>query len=391
MLKNADILCFTNDWTAPPTSKHHLMRHLAEENRVLWVEAAGMRVPNLRRGNDWQRLVGKAKSFTQPAKRVLPSLAVYAPPSIPLPGSRLAQELNARLYRMSLARERRRLGMHQPPVLWTFLPHTGTMLRDLPRQLLVYHCVDRWSQFEDYDSGLMEQLEERLCRQADIVFASAEDLAERCRQWNPDVHYFPHGVQFSHFAKALEPGDVPEDVRGLTGPVIGFFGLIHEWVDTELIAELARRMSDHHFVLIGDGKRRLVELEGLANVHLLGRRPYDQLPAYCRAFHAAIVPFRRTALTESVNPIKLREYAAAGLPTVSTGLPEVRRCGDIALCAETADEWEAALRVAVARGSDPAERRRQSERVRDQDWGAIADRMGTVVAGAIARRHRKAS
>ena len=100
-------------------------------------------------------------------------------------------------------------------------------------------------------------------------------------------------------------------------------------MDVDLIRQLAER-TPYSYVLIGDAKAPLETLRGVPNVFHLGRRPYDSLPDFCRGFQAAIVPFRQTALTRSVNPIKLREYAAAGLPVVSTDLPEVRRCADIA-------------------------------------------------------------
>jgi glycosyltransferase involved in cell wall biosynthesis len=262
--------------------------------------------------------------------------------------------------------------------MWTYLPHIAPLIRAMPRCLLVYHCVDRWSAFEDYDATLMERLEAELCREADLVFASAEDLAARCRRYNSDVHYIPHGVDYAHFASALERRPLPDDLRDIPEPRVGFFGLIHEWVDLDLIRHLAERLP-YSFVLIGDAKTKLEPLRTLTNVFHLGRRPYATLPDYCRGFQAAIVPFRHSVLTRSVNPIKLREYAAAGLPVVSTDLPEVRRCGDIATCATDVDSWVAALRSAVARGSDPQARRTQSERVRAQDWSVAADRMTELV------------
>ncbi|MFN2567924.1 MAG: glycosyltransferase [Gemmatimonadaceae bacterium] len=382
-----DILCIANDWSADPTSKHQLMKRLAGTNRVLWVEGGGMRKPNLRHGRDWRRLLRKARAFMTPARSVLPGLSVYCPPAVPLPGSRAARTINAQLYRLTLRRELRRLGLSPAPIVWTYLPHIAPLIRRMPRRLLVYHCVDRWSAFEDYDATLMERSEADLCRSADLIFASAEDLAARCRRYNGNVHYVPHGVDFAHFAAALDPGALPDDLRDIPEPRVGFFGLIHEWVDVELIARLAERVP-YSFVLIGDAKTKLERLQGLPNIHRLGRKPYATLPDYCRGFQAAIVPFRRSELTQSVNPIKLREYAAAGLPVVSTDLPEVRRCGDIARCATDIDSWVAALRDAVARGGDATERRRQSEKLRAQDWAVTADRMSQLVIEAVQRTRR---
>jgi glycosyltransferase involved in cell wall biosynthesis len=378
-MNQRDIVCFANDWTANPTSKHHLMRRFAERTRVLWVEAAGMRRPNLGSADDLGRIASKARSFLAPARQQLPRLWSYGPPSIPLPGSPLASRLNAALYRWTIGREMTRIGFDRAPVLWVYGPHVAPWIRRLPRHRLVYHCVDRWGAFQDYDQAWMDACERELCRKADVVFASAEDLAEHCRGHGAEVIYAPHGVDHAHFAGALEPGPLPPELERIPGPRVGFFGLLHEWVDTELIGALADRLP-FAFVLLGGSNQDLSALAARPNVHLLGPKPYADLPDWCRGFDAAIVPFRISPLTMSVNPIKLREYAAAGLPVVATGLPEVRRCGEIADCPEGVDEWTESLRAAVRRGADPAERRKQSERVRDQDWSEVARRMGDVLA-----------
>lgn len=376
-----DIICFANDWTADPTSKHHLMRQFAGQNRVLWVEAAGMRRPNLGSGADLGRIARKLRSFTAPATPRLPGLWSYGPPSIPLPGVRWAGWVNARLYRRAIERESRRIGLGATPILWVYGPHVAPWIRALPRSLLVYHCVDRWAAFEDYDAAWMQACERELCERADLVLASAEDLAGHCRSLGAEPVYVPHGVDHGHFARALEPGPLPDPLAAIPGPRVGFFGLVHEWVDTDLIGALADRLP-YAFVIIGSSNQDLSALIARPNVHVLGRKPYAELPDYCRSFDAAIVPFRVSELTVSVNPIKLREYAAAGLPVVATRLPEIVRCGEIATSAEGIEEWVTALRAAVARGQDPGERRRQSDRVKDQDWSAVASRIGALVDAA---------
>lgn len=384
MLQDMDIVTFANDWSADPTSKHHIMKRLAEHNRVLWVEAAGMRKPSLNRTGDMQRLMTKARSFTKRARPVLPGLHAYSPPTIPLPGSRIAGVANATLYRASIGRELRKLGMSPNPLLWVYGPHVAPWIRDMPRQGLVYHCVDRWSAFQGYDREVMIAGEAEICRSADLVIASAEDLAERCRQYSDNVHYVPHGVDHAHFAAALEALELPDELAAIPSPRIGFFGLIHEWVDIDLIGRLADRLP-FSFVLIGATDQDLGELVARPNVFHLGRKPYSELPSYSRGFDAAIVPFRTSELTHSVNPIKLREYAAAGLPVVSTGLPEVRRCADIAVCADSDLEWEHALRAAVARGASDEERRQQSERVVGEDWNAVVGRIGELIKASPRR------
>jgi glycosyltransferase involved in cell wall biosynthesis len=379
MSASRPILCFANDWATDPTSKHHLLTQFSRLSRVLWVEAAGMRRPNLTSGQDLQRIIAKVRSFTKPARQVLPSLWAYAPPAIPLPGSDIARAINGRVYRWTLARELARVGIAEPPIIWVYGPHVAPLIRGMPRSFLLYHCVDRWSAFEGYDAAFMDRCEQELCEQADLVVASAEDLAERCARWSRNVHYVPHGVDHAHFAAALEPGPLPEDLESIPRPRVGFFGLIHEWVNLDLIGRLADRLP-YHFVLIGAGNQDLSAILARPNVHALGRKPFAKLPAYSRGFDAAIVPFRMTELTKSVNPIKLREYAAAGLPIVSTGLPEVRRCGDIVRIADDEAGWMSALQAAVAEGGDPAWRRSQSAKVLGEDWSAKARQIKALIA-----------
>jgi glycosyltransferase involved in cell wall biosynthesis len=373
-----DILCFANDWSTDPTSKHHILSRFAESSRVLWIESAGMRRPNLSSSQDLGRLMLKARKFVQPARQMLPTLHAYAPPTIPLPGSDVARVVNTRLYRWSIGRELRRLGMTQDPLIWVYGPHVAPLIRDMPRSFLLYHCVDKWSAFEGYDAAFMERCEAELCERADLVLASAEDLAERCRRYSSNVHYVPHGVDHAHFAKALQPGDLPDDLADIPAPRVGFFGLIHEWVDIELIAKLADILP-YHFVVIGASNQDLSGLLQRTNVHVLGRKPFKSLPDYSRGFDAAIVPFRMTDLTKSVNPIKLREYAAAGLPVVSTGLPEVVKCADIVRIADGVDGWVQALRAAVVDGADPLWRAAQSARVLGDDWSAVARRINGLI------------
>lgn len=387
LLGGIDILTLANDWTADPTSKHHIMRRFARTNDVLWIEAAGMRAPKLTSAYDRKRLFTKAKAILRESRKVMDGIHAMTPPALPYPHSAIARQANAQLYRFTIGRELRRLHMDRAPLICSFVPQCAPYIRHLPRAFTMYYCVDKWSAFEGFDATTMERGEEELCRVSDLVIASAEDLADRCRRFSSNVHYVPHGVDHEHFARALEPGPLPADLAGIPEPRIGFFGLIHEWVDTDLIGRLADVLP-YSFVVIGSAKTDLADLKRRPNVHVLGRKPYAELPEYSRGFNAAIVPFQMTDLTLSVNPIKLREYAAAGLPVVSSPLPEVKKCGDIAVCADTFDEWVDALRDAVENRSDAASKRAQSQRVSGDDWSARCADIAALVNGGARGRER---
>jgi len=153
---------------------------------------------------------------------------------------------------------------------------------------------------------------------------------------------------------------------------LGFFGLIREWVDLELLASVARRRPDWHIVLLGDSTIDLSPYQNLPNIHFLGRKRYEELPAYCKQFDVGLIPFKVNELTRAVNPIKLREYLAAGLPVVSTPLPEIsllkKRCVYVA---DTADGFIEAVELALAVSSK--ERFEQSLAMARETWAAKID------------------
>lgn len=389
-MKSRDIISFANDWDAPPTGKHHLMRLLARENQILWVESSGMRTPSFGSRSDVLRVMTKVKKFLRPAVPVEPNVRVLTPPTLPIPSSSIVRRANALAYRASIVREQWRTGRWKRPCVWAFTPHVAPLIRWLEPELLIYYCVDRWSAFSEYDAGLMESWGEEMCSRADVVLASARELVELCEEFTEDVHYVPHGVDHPHFASALEPGPLPPDLREIPEPRVGFFGLIHDWVDLQLLRNLARE-TPYSYVLIGDAKVDVEMLEGMDNVHLLGRRPYDDLPDYCRGFHAGIVPFLKSDLTRSVNPIKLREYAAAGLPVVATDLPEMRECSDLTTCVSSHEEWKRALAEAVQKGASQVERRQQSARAASRDWPAVLREIDEIVAGSRVASRQPAS
>jgi glycosyltransferase involved in cell wall biosynthesis len=176
-----------------------------------------------------------------------------------------------------------------------------------------------------------------------------------------------HGVDHAHFRQALDPQTiVPQDLAHLPRPVIGFFGLIADWVDLDLMAHVAGQFPAASLVLLGKITTDVSALERQPNVHFLGRKPYAQLPAYCKGFDVALMPFRINELTLNANPLKVREYLAAGLQVVSTQIPEVEVLG---LCRIGADR-DSFVREVKAALEDPGPSVTLSEAVREESWEA---------------------
>jgi glycosyltransferase involved in cell wall biosynthesis len=394
MMRDENIVCFAKDWSEDPTSNNHVMKLLARDNRVLWMNSIATRAPSLTSGRDLGKIASKLKSFAKGPMRVNGvDLDVYTPIVLPFPHNPLAVRLNQQILRTSVRVLRSRRGMDDFQ-LWSFIPSAAKYVGKLGESLVVYYCTDEWSHFSSVDKERTMALERELCERADVVFATASSLVESKRAWNPETHLALHGVDQAHFARAraAETEVAPElrDVVG-KGPVIGFVGLIQDWVDLELVRYMAERHRDWTLVLVGKSLVDTAALARLPNVRLLGRKPYEALPHYLKAFDVGLIPFKLNELTRNVNPIKLREYLSAGLPVVSTDIPEVTKYAqrpELATDCYVANEREAfdAAVVRALAADSPAARTRRSEAMLEETWERKVALLGEHIARVRAKR-----
>ena len=383
MLEGRDIVCFANDWDGDPLSKKHVMVRLARRNRVLWVNSTGNRRPRASVG-DLRRSAAKIGQFARGMRQTDEGIHVYPPIFVPLFGSAAARRLNRSLLVGGLRRARQRLGF-SAPITWSFLPTSADVAGALGERLVVYHCVDEYTEFTGTDGAAVAEMERRLLARADVVIVSSGPLLEAKRRHNPNVHLVTHGVDVEHFRRACSPATaVPAELAALPRPVIGFFGLIADWVDLGLLRRLALARPEWSLVLLGKLDADPGPLAGLGNVHLFGRRPYDELPGWCKGFDVAVLPFALNELTLAANPLKLREYLAAGLPVVATPIPEVVRLGELVRTGRDAGEFASRIDELLAagrRGPDPA----ASRRMDGESWDEKVRQMSEIVAAAERR------
>jgi len=379
-LTGRDMVCFSNDWGGDPLSKTHLMRLAARDNRVLWVNSVGNRPPRAD-ARDLRRAVGKLAAALGGVREAERNLFVLSPLSIPIYGSRLVNLANGWLLSARVRAAMRTLRMRDP-IAWSYLPAAAPAFDRLGAALHVYHCVDEFSAFRGSGTAIAA-LERELLLKSDVVIAASAPLAQAKRRLHPHVHLVRHGVDHAHFAKSLLPELATSPlVRDLPRPVMGFMGLVAEWVDLQLLAALADRFPGGTLVVAGREDVDTSALRARRNVVFLGRRPYAELPSLLKGFDVALLPFRDDELTRASNPLKVREYLAAGLPVISTPVPEVRRLG---LChiASGAAEFAAAVDAVMATRPGPFAER--SDAVRGESWEARWEEISAIVAGAMHR------
>jgi glycosyltransferase involved in cell wall biosynthesis len=372
-LAGRDIVCVGfAEWEAELwTNQQHLMSRLARRNRVLFVESLGLRRPQLA-GRDLRRMARRlATGLAPPRER--DGVHVLSPLVIPLHSQAAVRAFNARLLPLLVRRAARRLGMRDV-LLWGYVPQAEVLLDALAPAQVVYHCVDDIAAQKGIHGESFRASEARFAARADLVLASAPALARRMRLLSGNVLEAPNVADTDLFAKALAEGPVDPALAALEHPRIVFTGaIVATKLDFELLLELARARPSWSLALVGpvglgDPSTDVSRLAAQPNVHLLGARPYAELPAVLRGADAAIIPYARNELTESIFPMKVYEYLAAGLPVVSTPLPALAGVEDV-LTAANASQMAAALDTALA-ADTPELRAARSRAATGHSWDA---------------------
>ena len=213
----------------------------------------------------------------------------------------------------------------KPTIAWYYTPMALQFTAHLDFDCVVYDCMDELSNFKNAPVYLRE-LEAELFLQADIVFTGGNALFEAKRQKHQNIHAFPSSIDRGHFAKARSTSGIsdPPDQKGIAHPRVGFFGVIDERINMDLLAEVARKCPNYQFVILGPVvKIDSATLPTASNIHWLGQKDYSELPHYMAHWDAGFMPFAINDATRFISPTKTPEFLAAGIPVVSTPIEDV--------------------------------------------------------------------
>jgi glycosyltransferase involved in cell wall biosynthesis len=299
-----DLICLSHlRWNFVFQRPQHLMTRFAKERRVFFFEEPIF-------------------DAAEPELRVSRDQNVYVcVPHLPrdLSSAEITRELGRLLFQLQSNAQ------IDAPVMWYYTPMALDFARDLTSSAIVFDCMDELSAFRGAPPELLKR-EAELLKRADLVFTGGQSLYEAKRDRHRRVFAFPSSVDVPHFVSARRQKRDPEDQAALPHPRLGFFGVVDERMDLELLDAVASARPEWALVILGPCvKIDPASLPRRPNIHYLGMKKYEELPAYLSGWDVALLPFARNESTKFISPTKTPEYLAAGRPVVSTSVRDVVR------------------------------------------------------------------
>lgn len=294
-----------------------------------------------------------------------------------------------------LRRSRTGLAATRPLIVWFYSPTPFYVLDHLPADFVVYDVMDELANFKNAAADLPAR-EAKLLAQADLVFTGGRSLYQARQGRHPHLHLFTSGVEPDHFARALSPTTpMAAEIADLPRPILGYYGVIDERIDLNLLDTLAAEHPQWSIVMVGPvAKIETKDLPRRPNLHYPGQQPYEKLPNFLKGFDVCLMPFQINTATRYISPTKTLEYMAAHKPIVSTPVPDVvANWADVVSIAANPTEFAAAVEAALA--ETPAQRgmriTREEVHLARSNWDAIAAAMHRLIQAGLARRLRSHS
>lgn len=384
------VICFGGEDYWYHNRGHYDMQMMREASTgpgavpVLYINSIGMRRPRLGEGRMFlTRVRRKLRSLRRGRVHVRENFTVFSP--VVAPG-RLGRKLTGWSLPWQVRRAARKAGITRP-LVWVACPPAAPAVDRLSPAVVVYQRTDRFEAFPGVDPQAIAAADRFMKERADVTLFCSRLLYEAEQDQCRRAAYVDHGVDFDRFeaagrAAATQGLDAvaPEEIRAIPRPRIGFIGGIDSHTfDPPLLVEVARLLPDFQFVLVGACSLPADWTGGAANVHLLGQRPYEDVPACMAACDVLIMPWNSGEWIKACNPVKLKEYMAVGRPIVTTPFDELRRYEGLVRTAAEAGEFASAIREAVERG-DAAVIDAARQRVSGETWAEKAASVARILS-----------
>lgn len=372
-----DLIVFAEDWGALPSSTQHLIKELAKSRKVIWVNSIGLRQPrfNLRDFKRvWDKLTVKKHKpkntdfvQTQPLNTDA-QFHIINPKTIPAPQSKLAR-LAAKLLLKKQISPLLKEAKLTSPILWTSLPTAVDLIGCFDEHAVVYYCGDDFSGLAGVDHHTVTQREHELVQKADLIIASSQSLVDGFGKQSAQL--LTHGVDEQLFTTPCERAtDLPQGQY-----IAGFYGSISNWLDMPLLRETIKQLPQWQFVFIGQIETDISPISGFNNVTFLGPRAHHQLPSYSQHWTASLLPFLDNKQIQACNPLKLKEYLAAGRPVISTNFNAIKPYRQFIQVADSSQAMVEALRLSSQLTNLPAFSPALRQQIKHKTWQARAQQV----------------
>ena len=358
-----------------------IMRQLSTRLPVLYVNSLGMRIPKLGKGGQFSaRIKRKLRSIRRGIVPVDTNFHVFTP--LNAPGKRL-QPISRPFVLAQISLVLRKLGFNRP-LIWVALPPAVTIAPRLRHGGLVYQRTDHFESFPEADGERIRAMDRELKNLADVTVYCSSSLMEAEKDQCRRAAFVDHGVDFEKFSTSGSQQE-PDDVRGIPRPRVGFVGAIDPHTfNPELFRSVVERLPDLHFVMVGHSTLPDGWINA-PNVHLLGQKAYDDVWRYPGACDVLIMTWNKSTWIEHCNPIKLKEYLAAGRPVVTSPFNELRRYDGCVYVADDPDHFAASIRAALEEQGPDLSARLQT-RVRDDTWANRGQEVFELLLNVVGRR-----
>jgi len=384
------LLVFSDDWGRHPSSCQHLIKHLLPTREVLWVNTIGTRPLRLDMRTA-QRVVEKLKHWVAPAAS-LPAVSDQGLPGVKAPhvisprmwpsfSTTAARRLNKALLAAALKPAIERLG--EAPVVITTIPLMADLVGALPVKKWIYYCVDDFSVWPGYDGKTMGDMERQLVPSVTDTVAASESLAQGLRQLGAQPTLITHGVDLSMWQISQSDGrkEIAE-FAGLQSPLIVFWGVLDRRMDVEWVIGLSRALETRglpgSIVMFGPHEDPDPHLFNISRVSLRPAAAFDRLPSIAAQADLLIMPYGDMLATRAMQPLKLKEYLATGLPVVVRDLPATRPWAD---ACDVCDSREQFIEAVISRLNSgvPIEQKSARIRLAAESWQAKAEALEGVI------------
>jgi glycosyltransferase involved in cell wall biosynthesis len=387
MLTGYSLIYFApGKWDGLWRNRQQLMSLFARQNKVLFVEGRSYlrSMPvRFRQGE-----LGLSDLFWSPSLRqTSENLYVFRYPLwAPISGRTPLAQFTRAVRRIALRHILRRLRMSQP-IVWLSRPDMIDLIEEIPAaRLRLYHVVDEYSAYGNLapeKRRRCEEQEKEMLARADAVVVVSQNLYEAKRPYNPHTYLVPNGVNHQAYAAALADPHLPDDLRDIGCPRLGYIGLIGDRLDLGMLQDLAEKHPEWSLVLLGEA--RIVQqvdiweaLRALPNVHYLGAVHASQVPSYVKGFQVGLMPYLQNRHAYYISPLKLYDYLAAGLPVASIAIPAVREFEALVHLADGPQNFDQAVQAAL---TDTTAERIQARKsaAAQHTWEVRAEQLSQII------------